>query len=80
MQARRELHDRGVEVEKLRAVVLDVLFGFLSPLGQQMLRADAVPAGQIALSQQPIGRDAPAITARFRDPGGNVIGLYQQPG
>jgi predicted enzyme related to lactoylglutathione lyase len=28
---------------------------------------------------QPIGADAPAITARFRDPGGNVIGLYQQP-
>jgi len=28
---------------------------------------------------QPIGRDAPEITARFRDPGGNVIGLYQQP-
>ncbi len=29
---------------------------------------------------QPIGADAPEITARFRDPGGNVIGLYQQPG
>lgn len=29
---------------------------------------------------QPIGMDAPEITARFRDPGGNVIGLYQQPG
>jgi uncharacterized protein len=28
---------------------------------------------------QPIGADAPEITARFRDPGGNVIGLYQQP-
>ena len=29
---------------------------------------------------QPLGMDAPEITARFRDPGGNVIGLYQQPG
>ena len=29
---------------------------------------------------QPIGADAPEITARFRDPGGNVVGLYQQPG
>jgi predicted enzyme related to lactoylglutathione lyase len=29
---------------------------------------------------QPVGADAPEITARFRDPGGNVIGLYQQPG
>lgn len=28
---------------------------------------------------QPIGGDAPEITARFRDPGGNVIGLYQEP-
>jgi predicted enzyme related to lactoylglutathione lyase len=39
---------------------------------------DAVAAhgGEIV---QPIGADAPEITARFRDPGGNVIGLYQQP-
>jgi predicted enzyme related to lactoylglutathione lyase len=39
---------------------------------------DAVIAngGEIA---QPIGVDAPEITARFRDPAGNVIGLYQQP-
>ena len=28
---------------------------------------------------QPIGADAHEITARFRDPAGNVIGLYQQP-
>ena len=28
---------------------------------------------------QPVGADAPEITARFRDPGGNVIGLYQEP-
>ena len=28
---------------------------------------------------QPIGADAPEITARFRDPAGNLIGLYQQP-
>ena len=38
---------------------------------------DAVTAngGEIA---QPIGADAPEITARFRDPGGNVIGLFEQ--
>ncbi len=29
---------------------------------------------------QPIGADAPEITARFRDPGGNVIGIYQEQG
>ena len=28
---------------------------------------------------QPIGMDAPEITARLGDPAGNVIGLYQQP-
>jgi uncharacterized protein len=28
---------------------------------------------------QPIGGDAPEITARFRDPGGNVLGIYQHP-
>ncbi|PYX93963.1 MAG: glyoxalase [Acidobacteria bacterium] len=40
--------------------------------------ADAVVAngGEIV---QPIGADAPEITARFRDPAGNVVGLYQQP-
>lgn len=40
---------------------------------------DAVVAngGEIV---QPIGLDAPEITARFRDPAGNVFGLYQDPG
>jgi predicted enzyme related to lactoylglutathione lyase len=28
---------------------------------------------------QPIGADAPEITARFTDPAGNIFGLYQQP-
>jgi len=32
--------------------------------------------GQIT---QPIGLDAPEITARFADPAGNILGLYQQP-
>jgi predicted enzyme related to lactoylglutathione lyase len=39
---------------------------------------DAVVAqgGEIV---QSIGADAPEITARFLDPAGNVIGLYQHP-
>ena len=43
-----------------------------------MAARDAIVAagGQIV---QPLGADAPEITARFRDPGGNVIGLYQEP-
>ena len=28
---------------------------------------------------QPVGGDAPELTARFRDPGGNIIGIYQEP-
>ena len=28
---------------------------------------------------QPLGVDAPEITARFSDPAGNIFGLYQQP-
>ena len=28
---------------------------------------------------QPVGADAPELTARFRDPGGNIIGLYEEP-
>jgi len=39
---------------------------------------DAVIANGCEIAQ-PIGADAPEITARFRDPAGNVIGLYQQP-
>lgn len=42
----------------------------------ETLDAIVASGGQIV---QPIGKDAPAITARFRDPAGNVIGLYQQP-
>jgi len=40
---------------------------------------DAVIAHGGALVQ-PIGVDAPEVTARFRDPAGNVTGLYQEPG
>lgn len=40
------------------------------------VKAVVAQGGEIV---QPIGADAPEITARFRDPGGNVIGLYQQP-
>jgi predicted enzyme related to lactoylglutathione lyase len=40
------------------------------------IRSILAHGGQVV---QPIGADAPEITARFRDPGGNVIGLYQEP-
>ena len=28
---------------------------------------------------QPLGMDAPELTARFSDPSGNIFGLYQEP-
>jgi predicted enzyme related to lactoylglutathione lyase len=28
---------------------------------------------------QPAGADAPEVTARFKDPAGNVLGLYEDP-
>ena len=40
---------------------------------------DALAANGGEVVQQ-VGVDAPEITARFRDPAGNVIGLYQEPG
>jgi len=41
----------------------------------QAVRAVETNGGKIV---QPVGADAPEITARFTDPGGNVIGLYQE--
>lgn len=40
--------------------------------------AEAVTAhgGRIV---QPLGVDSPELTARFADPDGNVLGLYQEP-
>jgi predicted enzyme related to lactoylglutathione lyase len=41
-----------------------------------ILETIVVQGGQVV---QAVGMDAPEITARFRDPAGNIIGLYQQP-
>lgn len=43
----------------------------------ETVKAVTAHGGEIV---QPIGVDAPEITARFRDPGGNVLGLYESPG
>ncbi len=39
---------------------------------------DKVVANGCKIVQQ-VGKDAPEITARFSDPAGNIIGLYQEP-
>jgi hypothetical protein len=40
------------------------------------VQAIAANGGEII---QQIGADAPEITARFKDPAGNVFGIYQEP-
>jgi predicted enzyme related to lactoylglutathione lyase len=42
----------------------------------EMLQTILANGGEIV---QPIGADHPEITARFKDPGGNILGIYQEP-
>ena len=53
-----------------------ILFYIMVDSVEATVEAIMANGGEIV---QPIGADAPEITARFRDPGGNVIGFYQQP-
>jgi predicted enzyme related to lactoylglutathione lyase len=53
-----------------------LLFYVMVDSVEEAVKAVAANGGEIV---QPLGADAPEITARFRDPGGNVIGLYQEP-
>lgn len=54
-----------------------MLFYIMVDSAEDAVKAVVAHGGEVV---QPIGADAPEITARFKDPGGNVIGLYQQPG
>ena len=53
-----------------------LLFYIMVDSVEAAVQAVVAHGGEIV---QPIGADAPELTARFRDPGGNVIGLYQEP-
>jgi predicted enzyme related to lactoylglutathione lyase len=53
-----------------------LLFYVMVDDAEATVKAVRAAGGEIV---QEIGADAPEITARVRDPGGNVIGLYQQP-
>ena len=54
-----------------------LLFYIMVDNAEKTVEAIVANGGEIV---QPIGGDAPEITARFRDPGGNVIGVYQERG
>ena len=58
------------------AVTPGLLFYIMVDSVAETCRAVEAQGGTIV---QPIGVDAPEITARFRDPTGNLIGLYQDP-
>lgn len=55
--------------------VVGLLFYIMVDSVAKTLDAIVAHGGEIV---QPIGGDAPEITARFRDPGGNIIGLFEQ--
>ena len=44
---------------------------------EEITKAIVANGGEIV---QPVGGDAPEITARFRDPAGNVLGIFQERG
>jgi len=53
-----------------------LLFYIMVDSVEQTIEKLVANGGQLV---QPIGMDAPEITARFSDPAGNIIGLYQEP-
>jgi predicted enzyme related to lactoylglutathione lyase len=53
-----------------------LLFYIMVDSVNQTIDAIIAHGGEIV---QPVGGDAPELTARFRDPGGNIIGIYQEP-
>ncbi|HTC83528.1 MAG TPA: VOC family protein [Rhizomicrobium sp.] len=66
----------GAFVEGRRPAAPGLLIYIMVADAEATLAQIAVHGGEIV---QPIGADAPEITARFRDPGGNILGLYQEP-
>ena len=61
---------------RLPAAQLGLMVCVMVDNAEQIVQAIVANGGEIV---QPIGADAPEITARFRDPGGNVMGIYQSP-
>jgi len=53
-----------------------LLFYIMVDSVNQTIDAIIAHGGEIV---QPVGGDAPELTARFRDPGGNIIGINQEP-
>ncbi len=67
----------GAFVTGRKAATPGLLFYIMVDSVAAVCRAVEEHGGMIV---QPIAANHPEITARFRDPGGNIIGLYQEPG
>ena len=55
----------------------EILIYIMVDSAEATLKAIVEQGGEVA---QPIGAHSPEVTARFRDPAGNVLGLYQDRG
>lgn len=62
----------GRPVSSVPGLLLYIMVGSVSATVEAVL----AHGGRIV---QPVGVDAPEVTARFADPDGNVLGLYQEP-
>jgi predicted enzyme related to lactoylglutathione lyase len=62
--------------EYIPATEVGLLVYMMMDSVEETMEAVIAAGGKIV---QPIGADAPEITARFSDPAGNVLGLYQNP-
>ncbi|HEY1953332.1 MAG TPA: VOC family protein [Gemmatimonadaceae bacterium] len=58
------------------STVVGVLFYIMCDDINASINAVSANGGSIV---QKVGADPGELTARFRDPGGNIIGLYQEP-
>ena len=89
---KRNKHTRGDGATAFDVVVGEVSGAFVTgrpPSGSPgllfyIMVDDALAAVERVIANggeivQPIGADHPEITARFRDPAGNVLGIYQEP-
>jgi predicted enzyme related to lactoylglutathione lyase len=66
----------GMWTTELKPLVSGLLIYIMMDSVEETVEAVITNGGKIV---QAIGADAPEITARFSDPAGNVLGLYQEP-
>src|ERR1700744_1639935 len=71
-----EVSGMGVKAPQPWAGQPGVIVDIMVDDAEQAVATIVAHGGEIV---QPIGGDAPEITARFKDPTGNILGIYQEP-